>query len=44
MLELSRTLFENVEFGTDFVFIFFTFIILLEVLSTVVDLSRGVIK
>lgn len=44
MLELSRTLFDHVEFGTDFVFIFFAFILMMEVLSMCVDIAKGVIK
>lgn len=44
MLELARTIFDNVAFGTDFVFIFFAFILMLEILQMVVDIAKGVIK
>lgn len=42
MLEFARELFGSVDFGTDFMFVFFTFLLMLEVFDSVVDIAKGV--
>lgn len=42
MLELAKELFGTSEFGTDFMFIFFTFLLMLEVFDSIVDIAKGV--
>ena len=42
MLDLAQELFGTLDFGTDFVIVFFTFLIILEVFNSIVDLAKGV--
>ena len=42
MLELAQELFGNIDFGTDFIIVFFTFILMLEVFDSIVDIAKGV--
>lgn len=44
MLELAQELFGNVEFGTDFIIVFFTFLLMLEIFDSIVDIAKGVSK
>lgn len=38
MLELAKNLFgANLEFGTDFIFVFFTFLLILEIFALIGD-------
>lgn len=42
MLELAKTIFgDSLEFGTDFIFVFFTFLLMLELIALVGDFFNG---
>lgn len=42
MTELAQELFGTLEFGTDFMIVFFTFLLVLEVFDSIVDIAKGV--
>lgn len=44
MLELAQELFGTLDFGTDFMIVFFTFLLMLEVFDSIVDIAKGVSK